>query len=235
MGTLIQDLRFALRQLGRAPSFAITAVLTLALGIGANTAIFSLVNSLVLKPLPVANPQQIAGLAESQSHGPVLPFLSWQEFRQIRAQSKGSFSEVIANALSLDGIAIEGQQPQRIMTSFVSGNFFSMLGLKPAEGRLFLPSEGEVLGQDPVIVLGYDYWMDKFNGDPKVVGRPVTVNGHPFTIVGVAPKGFHGVQSFVSVAAYIPMSEKTIEGTPADVLNKWDSRDCICMDGCCLE
>jgi predicted permease len=224
MGTLIQDLRFALRQLGRAPSFAITAVLTLALGIGANTAIFSLVNSLVLKPLPVANPQQIAGLAESQSHGPVLPFLSWQEFRQIRAQSKGSFSEVIANALSLDGIAIEGQQPQRIMTSFVSGNFFSMLGLKPAEGRLFLPSEGEVLGQDPVIVLGYDYWMDKFNGDPKVVGRPVTVNGHPFTIVGVAPKGFHGVQSFVSVAAYIPMSEKTIEGTPADVLNKWDSR-----------
>jgi len=165
MGRLIQDLRFALRQLGRAPGFAITAVLTLALGIGANSAIFSLVNSLVLKPLPVANPQQIAGLALSQSHGPVLPFLSWQEFRQIRAQSKSSFSEIIAHGLSLDGIATQGQQPQRIMTSFVSGNFFSMLGLKPAVGRLFLPSEGEVLGQDPVIVLGYDYWMEKFNGD----------------------------------------------------------------------
>ena len=170
MGTLLQDLRFGLRQLGRTPSFAITAVLTLALGIGANTAIFSLVNSLVLKPLPVENPQQIAGLASSQSHGPVLPFLSWQEFRQIRAQSKGSFSDVIANGLSLDGIAIEGQQPQRILTTFVSGNFFSMLGLKPAAGRLFLPSEGEVLGKDPVIVLSYDYWMEKFNGDPNVVG-----------------------------------------------------------------
>jgi predicted permease len=224
MGSLIQDLRFALRQLGRAPGFAITAVLTLALGIGANSAIFSLVNSLVLKPLPVANPQQIAGLALSQSHGPVLPFLSWQEFRQIRAQSKSSFSEIIAHGLSLDGIATQGQQPQRIMTSFVSGNFFSMLGLKPAVGRLFLPSEGEVLGQDPVIVLGYDYWMEKFNGDPNVVGRPVNVDGHPLTIVGVAPKGFHGVQSFVSTAAFLPLSQKTIEGTPADVLNKWDSR-----------
>jgi predicted permease len=224
MGTLIQDLRFALRQLGRAPSFAVTAVLTLALGIGANTAIFSLVNSLVLKPLPVENPQQIAGLALSQSHGPVLPYLSWQEFRQLRAQSKDSFSDVIAHGLSLDGIATQGQQPQRIMTAFVSGNFFSMLGLKPAAGRLFLPTEGEVLGQDPVIVLEYDYWMDKFNGDPNVVGRPVTVDGHPFTIVGVAPKGFHGVQSFVSVAAFMPMSEMTIEGTPADVLNKWENR-----------
>lgn len=124
MGSLVQDLRFAMRQLARTPSFAITAVLTLALGIGANTAIFSLVNSIVLKPLPVENPEQIAGLALSQSHGPVLPFMSRQEFRQIRAQSRGSFSELIAHDLSLDGIATEGQQPQRITTSFVSGNFF---------------------------------------------------------------------------------------------------------------
>jgi len=224
LGTLIQDIRFALRQLGRAPSFAITAVITLALGIGANTAIFSLVNSLVLKPLPVQNPEQIAELALSQSRGPVLPFMSRQEFKQIRAQSKGSFSEVIANGLSLDGIATQGQQPQRIMTCFVSGNFFSTLGLKPAAGRLFLPSEGEVLGQDPVIVLSYDFWMEKFNGDPNVVGRPVTVDGRPFTVVGVGPKGFHGVQSFVGVSAFIPMSEMTIQGTPADVLNKWDNR-----------
>ncbi len=224
MGSLIQDLRFALRQLGRAPSFAVTAVLTLALGIGANTAIFSLVNTLVLKPLPVENPQKIAGLFLSQSHGPILPFFSWPEFRQIRAQSGNSFSEVVANGTSMDGIATEGQQPQRIMTAFVSGNFFSAMGLKPAAGRLFLFSEGEVLGQDPVIVLGYDYWMEKFNGDPNVVGRPVAVDGHPFTVVGVAPRGFHGVQSFITVAAFMPMSEMTIEGTPADVLNKWENR-----------
>jgi hypothetical protein len=103
MGSLIQDLRFALRQLGRAPSFAITAVLTLALGIGANTAIFSLVNSFLLKPLPVENPRQIAELALSQSHGPLLPVFSWQEFKQIRAQSSRSFSDVLVNTLGLDG------------------------------------------------------------------------------------------------------------------------------------
>jgi predicted permease len=224
MGTLIQDLRFALRQLGRAPSFAITAVLTLALGIGANTAIFSLVNSFLLKPLPVENPRQIAELALSQSHGPLLPVFSWQEFKQIRAQSSRSFSDVLVNTLGLDGLATQGQQPQRILTSYVTGNFFSALGLKPAAGRLFLASEGEVAGQDPVIVLGYDYWSEKFNSDRSVVGRPVTVNGHPFTIVGVAPRGFHGVQSFVSVEAYMPASELPIESSSSDALTNWQNR-----------
>jgi predicted permease len=224
MGTLIQDLRYAFRQLGRAPSFAVTAVLTLALGIGANTAIFSLVNSLLLKPLPVENPQQISELAVSQSHGPLLPFLSWQEFKQIRAQGSHPFSDVVAHTLGLDGIATQGQQPQRIVTSYVSGNFFSALGLKPAAGRLFLASEGEVAGQDPVIVLGYDYWSEKFNSDPGVVGRPVTVNGHPFTVIGVAPSGFHGVQSFITIAAYIPASELSIETSSANALNNWQSR-----------
>jgi predicted permease len=224
MGTLIQDLRFAFRQLGRAPSFAITAVLTLALGIGANTAIFSLVNSLLLRPLPVDHPSQIAELAIGQNKNAMLPFLSFQEFRQIRSQSSGSFSDIFLGTLGLDGIAIQGQQPQRIMTTYVSGNYFSGLGLKPATGRLFLNSEGEVAGKDPVIVLGYDYWKDRFNSDPGVVGRPVTVDGHPFTIVGVAPKDFHGLQSFASAAAFLPMSEIGIEGPSDEDLNNWSSR-----------
>jgi hypothetical protein len=225
MGTLFQDLRFAFRQLGRAPSFAVTAVLTLALGIGANTAIFSLVNTVLLKPLPVAHPEQIAELALSQSNGPMFPALSWPEFKQIRSQTGNSFSDVMIHSLGLDGIATQGQQPQRILTSYVSGNFFSGLGLKPAAGRLLLPSEGEVLGQDPVIVLDYDYWKQKFNADPNVVGRPVTVNGHPFTVIGVAPRGFHGVQAFVSVAAYLPLAEQIIEGQSADFMNGWQNRD----------
>ncbi len=224
MGTLFQDLRFAFRQLRRAPSFAVTAVLTLALGVGANTAIFSLVNSLLLKPLPVASPSQLASLGQRQNHGPLLPQFSWPEFKQIRDQSRDSFSDVFVHALGLDGFATGGQQPQRIMTAYVSGNFFQGLGLTPVVGRLLLPSEGEVLGSDPVMVLSYDFWKEKFNGDPGVVGRQATINGHPFTIVGVAPKGFVGVQSFVKTAAYMPLSTLTLEGTPVDQITSWTGR-----------
>jgi predicted permease len=224
MGNLIQDLRFTFRQLSRAPGFFATAVLTLALGIGVNTAIFSLVDALLIRPLPVASPQQFSELAQAQNHGPQFPLFSWPEYRAIRAQSQSSFSGVAVNALGLDGFATNGLQPQRILTSYVSGNFFSVLGLKPAAGRLFLPSEGEVVGSDPIVVLDYDFWMKQFNGDASVVGRPATIDGHPLTIVGVAPKGFHGVQSFVSVGAYLPLSQLTISGTPAASLNDWQSR-----------
>jgi len=224
MGTLLQDLRFALRQLRKSPSFAVTATLTLALGIGANTAIFSLVNTLLLKPLPVPDGQQIMTLAPRENNGPLQQNLSWPEYKEIRAESGGSLSDVVASVLSLDGLATGGQQPDRILTSFVSGNFFEGLELKPAAGRLFLRSEGEVPGNDPVIVLGYDYWKGKFNGDPNVVGRPATVDGHPMTIIGVAPKGFSGVQSFITIAAYMPMSQLPINGTPVDQFNTWQNR-----------
>ena len=224
MGTLFQDLRFAIRQLRKAPSFAATAVLTLALGIGANTAIFSLVNSLLLKPLPVPNPEQITTLGLRESNGPLQQTLSWNEYKQVRAQSGRSFSDVFASTLNLDGLAIPGQQPERLMTTYVSGNFFAGLGLKPAAGRLFVRSEGEVLGQDPVIVLSYDYWQRRFSGDPNVIGRPVTLDGHPVTIIGVAPKGFGGIQSFLNSPAYLPLSQLPIGGTTVDAINNWQTR-----------
>lgn len=222
--TLLQDLRFAFRQLRRTPSFAITAVLTLALGIGANTAIFSLVNSLLLKPLPVPDPQQIATIVPRENNGPLQQALSWNEYKEVRAQSGQSFSDIFAYTISLDGLAAKGQHPDRIMTAYVSGNFFEGLGLKPAAGRLFLRSEGETLGQDPVVVLGYDYWKQKFDSDPSVVGRAVTLDGHPVTIVGVAPKGFTGMQSYLTIAAYLPLSEVPLTGTSADSLNNWQNR-----------
>ena len=224
MGILFQDLRFAFRQIAKAPSFAVTAVLTLALGIGADTAIFSLVNSILLKPLPVANAEQITTLVHRDSNSPLGQYFSWPEIKAIGSQSGRAFSSVFGYSLALDGLAAPGQQPQRIYASYVSGNFFSGLGLKPAVGRLFLPGEGEVLGSNSEIVLGYDYWKKKFNGDPNVVGRPVTVNGHETTIIGVAPKGFRGLQNGVSVAAYLPVSEDTIAGTPTTVLNIWEYR-----------
>ena len=138
MRTLMQDFRFALRQLGRSPSFAITAILTMALGIGANTAVFSLVNSLLLKPLPVANPSQITTLTPRENNGPLQGVFSWNEYKEVRAHSTRSFSDVIGYTVGLDGLAVPGQQPDRLMTGYVSGNFFDSLGLKPAAGRLFV-------------------------------------------------------------------------------------------------
>jgi predicted permease len=228
MGILFQDLRFGFRQLRRAPSFAVTAVLTLALGIGANTAIFSLVNSFLLKPLPVANPQQITTLAYRQNHGPLQRPFSSPEFKAIRDQSRNSFSDVFAVSAGLDGFATEGRSPERITTAYVSGNFFDGLGVQPAAGRLFLRSEGEVFGRDPSVVLAYDFWKQRFNGDPGVVARQVTVDGHPVSVIGVAPKGFHGLPSIVfTVAAYLPLSQLTVEGTPLDVLNSWQTRNLL--------
>ena len=224
MGTLLQDIRFAFRQLRKAPTFAAAAVLTLALGIGANTAIFSLVNSLLLKPLPVPDPQRIATLSPRDNKGPLQQTLSWNEYKEVRAQSARSFSDVFAYTMSIDGLAVNGQKPDRIMTTYASGNFFEGLGLKPAAGRLLLHSEGEILGQDAVIVLGYQYWQERFNGDPNVVGRIVTLNRHPVTIVGVAPKDFLGMNPFLTMAAYLPLSELPLSGTPADVINNWQNR-----------
>ncbi|MGD0629459.1 MAG: ABC transporter permease [Terracidiphilus sp.] len=228
MGILLQDLRFAFRQLRKAPSFTVTAVLTLALGIGANTAIFSLVNSFLLKPLPVENPQQIATLTYTQNHGSLQRAFSSPEFKALRAQSRNSFSEIFAVGAGLDGFATAGQQPERIITAYVSGDFFPALGVQPAAGRLLLRSEGEVPDRDPVIVLGYDFWQKRFNGDPNVVGRRVTVDGRTLSVVGVAPKGFWGFpNAVIPAAAYLPMMQATLEGTPADVLTGWQTRNLL--------
>jgi macrolide transport system ATP-binding/permease protein len=224
MGTLLQDLRFALRQLRKEPSFAVTAVLTLALGVGANTAVFSLVNYILLRPLPVPDAEQIASVASRTGGGPLGQAFSWSEYKEIRRQTGSVFSGVFAYTINIDGLAAKGQQPDRVMTEFTSGNFFDTLGLKPAAGRLFLPSEGENLGQDAVMVLGYDYWKSKFNGDPGVVGRPVTLDGHTLTVVGVAPQSFPGMQSMLTIAAYMPLSELEVTGNTPELINGWQSR-----------
>ena len=225
MGSLLQDLRFALRQFKKAPSFTLTALLTLALGVGANTAIFSLVNSFLLKSFGSTNSKQLTTLAFHQNSGQWQGTFSWPEYNEIRSQSHNSFTSIIAGSAGFDGFAVEGQAPERILTRYVSGNFFDALGVQPAAGRLFVHSEGQVLGSDPVVVLGCDFWNQKFNGDPKIIGRQITVDGHSLTVVGVAPKGFSGLVNMGTIALYVPLSQMTIEGTPADVLNSWQYRN----------
>lgn len=209
--TFFQDVRYALRMLRKSPGFAVVAVLTLALGIGVNAAIFSIVNDVLLRPLPVRDPGQIVVLANQRHAGRLAGFFSYPNYHDIRDESSAAFSDLAAYRTSFDGLSRNGRS-ERIFTNYVTGNFFTMLGVRPALGRLILPSEGDVHRTDPVIVLGYAYWQSRFAGDPGIVGRKVSLDGNPVTVVGVTAKGFHGVFSFMETQAYLPMSMALVNG-----------------------
>jgi len=216
--TLMQDIRYGVRTLLKNPGLMIIAVITLGLGIGANTAIFSMVDSLLLRPLPLQDPGRIAVLAMHQKNGGVQPQFSIPDYQDIQKQTGESFSGLAAYLFGLDGLSAEGAKPERMLTSYVSGNFFSTLGLKPALGRLILPSEGETLGADPVMVISYAYWKTHFGGAATIVGRKVSVDGHPITIIGVAPEGFYGVSPIVAIQGYLPISLAPMGGYPSDFM-----------------
>ena len=217
MGTIMQDIRYGLRTLLKNPGFTAVAILTLALGIGANTAIFSLVDAFLLRPLPVKDPAQIITLGYQQDSSTplVVNTFSVPDYRDIRDQTGNAFSGLVAYQIGLDGLTVNGKA-DRIVSSYVTGNYFSMMGIKPALGRFILPSEGETIEADPVMVLGYAYWKTHFGGDLEIVGKKVSVDGHPVTIVGVAPEGFYGVFALVDIQAYMPLGMASIEGNPSD-------------------
>ena len=225
METLLQDIRYGLRMLRRSPAFTAIAVITLALGIGANTTIFSMVDSFLLRPLPVPDPGQITALTQFQKDGTRNDYFSFADYRDLRAQTSEVFSNLLAYKFGMDGLNSNGKT-DRVLTNYVSGNFFSTLGIKPALGRFILPSEGEVIGADPVMVLTYSYWEARFGSDPDIVGKQVSVNGHPITIVGVAPKGFDGINCVLSFQAYLPLSmATTLEGDPGDFMTDRQARN----------
>ena len=146
MQTILQDIKHAVRMLAKNPGLTIVGALTLALGIGANTAIFSMVNSFLFRPLPVKDAQQITVLGFQQKQGSEQNNFSIADYRDIRNQTSEVFSGLIGYQFGMDGLSVNGK-PDRIMSNYVSGNFFSTLGLRPAMGRLILPSEGEVRGR----------------------------------------------------------------------------------------
>ena len=223
METLWHDIRFGVRTLRQNLGITAIAVLTLALGIGANTAIFSMVNSLLLKPLPVRDAGRIAVLGFHQKKGSEQSQFSLPEYRDIRSQTQSVFSDLAATQIGVDGMSASGRA-DRVLTNYVSGNFFSMMGIRPTLGRFILPSEGETFGADPVVVLGYAYWQARFAGDRGIVGRKVSIDGHPATIIGVAPEGFFGTSPLINVQAYLPVGMMTVEGISADMLNNRSNR-----------
>ena len=200
-----QDLRYGHRMLRKSPAFTAIAVLTISLGIGANTAIFSMVDWLLLRPLPVQNPAQLTYLAAQYKNGGYANAFSYPNFQDIREQSASVFSHVAAvRPFQMDGLSVDGQSGT-FWTNYVTGDFFPMLGIRPALGRFILPSEGKVAGADPVLVLSYSFWQSRFGGATGVIGKKVTVNGQPVTIIGVTPQGFHGVLEVLDIQGYLPM------------------------------
>jgi macrolide transport system ATP-binding/permease protein len=205
MGGLGQSFRYALRQLRKNPGFSLVIVLTLALGLGANVTVFSIVNGIILRPLPVPQPQQITVLAAQQQGSPLgLYALSYPELLDFRSQND-AYSDLFAYEVALEGMSADSKA-DHFLAAHVTGNYFSALRLKPALGRLFLAGEGESPGSESLVVIGYSYWQKRFGGSPAVIGKQVQVDGKSATIIGVSPKGFQGTAFALDLDGYLPLS-----------------------------
>ena len=203
MEQLVVDLRLAVRLLIKSPGFTLVAVLSLALGVGANTTIFSLLNAFLLQPLPGREPARLATVYTSDFSGPLYGASSYADYLDFRSASQ-----------AFDGLAAHGLQPllfsdggesQRVLAELVSGNLFEVLGLQAAYGRAILPAE-EATGQHPVVVLSDAFWRGRFAADPALVGRSVALNGKAFTVVGVGPAGFTGLMRGLSAEVFVPLA-----------------------------
>jgi predicted permease len=210
MRTVSADLRLALRGLRRNPLFASVAILSIALGIGANTAIFTLLDQILLRELPVRDPEQLVMLYQdgvhmgSNSGTRMHSYPLYQDLQQ-RAEP---LAEVICRRLAEAALSVDNQT-ERVLAELVSGNYFTMLGVKPALGRVFSSDEDDRVHQGhPVVVLGYDYWTARFARDPAVLGKKILVNNYPMTIVGVSAAGFAGLDPAQSPAIRVPIQMK---------------------------
>ena len=214
MDLFFQDVRYALRQLANSPAFTITAVLTLALGIGANTAIYSLLDQVMLRSLPVQDPEQLVMIRHTGSDrgrvnvygGDMGDYYSYPMYRDLRDKNS-----VFCGVMATDQVQVGVQwhnQPELVSGELVSGNYFDVLGVKAAVGRLLVQSDDEAQEKNPVVVLSYGYWERHFGSDPRVVNDTILINSHPFTVVGIAPPGFKSFVVGQAPAVFAPMMMK---------------------------
>ncbi len=222
---MLHDLRYALRTLRRSPGFALVAILSLAMGIGANSAIFSLANSLLLRPMSVPQPSQIIAVQSQlrgESAGGLFQYsgLSHPDFMDLRSRNK-SFAGLTASRYSPFGFTIDKSAlPQMKFGELVTGDYFRVLGVQPELGRGFRPEEDDVPGRDAVVVLGHELWKTEFGSSPDVVGKNIFLNSIAFTVVGVAPESFTGSQGMIRSALYVPlaMGPRLAGDSPRDLL-----------------
>ena len=212
MQSLLQNLRYALRQLAKSPGFTFTVVLTLALGIGATAAIFTLFDQVLLRMLPVHQPQQLVRFewtgsfsGSGSSFGGGIPnYFSYPMYKDLRDKNQ-VFSGIVAADRTNVGVSWNNQA-ENSQAEIVTGNYFDLLGLKPAIGRLFTQQDDTAKNANPIVVLSYAYWKSRFTSSPAIIGQSVRINGSPFTVVGVAPENFQTAIGGYKPGVFIPMS-----------------------------
>ena len=207
MSGLLVDIRQALRGLRASPGYTLVAVLTLALGIGANATVFSWIRATLLDPIPGASDTgELVALQRGERSTSPTPPLSYPDYRDVRERT-GSFSGLLAyhdDTVTLTG----GTRPERRWGALVSVNYFDVLGARPALGRFFLPEEEGAEGGAPVVVLSHDLWRNRFGSDPEVLGRTLEINKRPYAVVGVAPPGFRGAKTGLRTDLFVPLTMK---------------------------
>ena len=215
---VMRNIKHAFRTLFRTPFVTIVAVLSLALGIGANAAIYSLFNQLLLQPLPVADPARLVnfdapgpqiGSNSCNEQGGCSEVLSYPMFRDLEA-APTAFSGIAAHRLISANVAMPGQTPLNGEAMTVSGSYFSILGLHPTIGRLFTTNDDITIGGHPLAVLNYAFWETQLGSDPSVIGKPITVNGQQLTIIGVGPRGFNGTTVSARPFVYVPITMRAV-------------------------
>lgn len=200
---MIRDLLYALRGFRKNPTFTLVAVASLALGIGLNTAIFNLVSAVLLQPLPVSEPSRLVSVFTLDHLNPGYLYCSYPDYKDYRDRNK-AFSGLAL--YTLVQVTLTGEsEPVDVAGQIVSGNYFDVLGVKPALGRTFVPEEDRVPGAQAVVVIGYAFWQSRFAGSPGAVGATISLNNRRYTIIGVAPKGFHGANALVGTDLWVPM------------------------------
>jgi predicted permease len=223
---LAQDFKFALRSLAQHPAFAATAVLSLALGIGANTAIFTLTNQVLLRLLPVKDPQRLVSFTWTgrfiggSTRGYENSF-SYPMYADLR-DSSDAFTGIAAQFQSVVDVAHKGPA-QRATAELVSGNYFSVLGVTAVIGRTLTPADDKLAGGEPYVVLSYDYWQKRFGGSPSAWNGTIDVNGHPMTVVGVAERGFQGLEMLSPADVFVPLAMKTVVTPTWDDMHRRNS------------
>jgi predicted permease len=200
MSTFVKDIRYGLRALRRRPGFTATAVLALALGVGANTAVFSFVNALFLQPPPLPEPERLVRLYGSDGRAN----FSYPNFADLRARSL-SFEGLAAHQIAEVSLGA-GVEAENAQGEVVTGNYFNVLGARAARGRQLTTDDDANVGAHPVVVISHGMWQRRFNGDPAVVGRKALLNGHPFEVVGVMPEEFRGTYAAFASEFWVPMA-----------------------------